>query len=183
MGTLQIEKDLQTVTPLRRKADRHDAAAIASRVPGANNGASTPRCSLDTLHAQRVLLVDDIKINILIIKKILESKGWVIDVADNGAQALEFYQNSPHAYYNLILTDVIMPVMDGLEEARRIRALARLDAKLVPIIAVTSISGSLFLETVLQAGIDACVFKPIEPEILCNTIARLLIDEPRMNIS
>lgn len=157
------EKSGQNNAPSRRKSD-HALTSIDKPCLPADDMRSRDmhkrRFSLDVLHTQRVLLVDDIKINIIIIKNLLESKGWQIDVADNGADAVAMYQNAPHDYYDLILTDVIMPVMDGLEEARQIRSLARIDAQFVPIIAVTSVTGTLFLRAILNAGMNARVLKP-----------------------
>ena len=94
--------------------------------------------------------------------------------AQNGEIAVRMFSESPAGYYDAVLMDVRMPVMDGLSATRAIRALDRPDAKTVPIIAMTA---NVFDEDVkrsLQAGMDAHLSKPIEPERMYETMAKLI---------
>ncbi|MDD4075010.1 MAG: response regulator [Eubacteriales bacterium] len=129
---------------------------------------------LDKLRGKRILLVDDIKINSLLAKKILETAGCHVDIVNNGLEAVRAFLHTAHFYYDAILIDVIMPVMDGLEAVRKIRAVARPDAKSMPIIAITSITGTVMLHAILSAGMNARLVKPIDPILLCDTIIHFL---------
>ena len=90
------------------------------------------------LHGRHILLAEDVSINAEIIMMLLESQGIKTDLAENGELALEKFENSDENYYDAILMDVRMPVMDGLEATSRIRKLERKDASRVPIIALTA---------------------------------------------
>lgn len=131
----------------------------------------------DSLKLQgiHILLVDDTEINTIIIRNILEYKGCYVDIALNGLDAVNTFKSSIEGYYDIIITDVRMPVMDGLEEARQIRNLNRKDAKSIPIIAATADAYSDILDKILASGMNARIVKPIRPEILCETIVNLLI--------
>ena len=86
------------------------------------------------------------------------------------------FAEQPAGYYNAVLMDVRMPVMDGLSAAQAIRALDRPDAKEIPIIAMTANVFDEDVERSLQAGMNAHLFKPIEPERLYETLARLITE-------
>ena len=90
------------------------------------------------LAGRRILLAEDLPINAEIIKELLSIKGMTTDHAENGQIALRLFRDSEPHYYDAVLMDVRMPVMDGLETAAAIRALPREDAKSVPIIALTA---------------------------------------------
>ena len=113
---------------------------------------------------RRLLLVEDNALNCEIATEILSVSGIQIDTAENGLKAVERFQGMPENYYDLILMDIQMPVMDGLEAARRIRALERKDAGSVPIVAMTA---NAFVEDVqdsLKAGMDAHISKPLDAD-------------------
>ena len=84
------------------------------------------------------------------------------------------FSESAPGYYDAILMDVRMPVMDGLSAARAIRALDREDAKTIPILAMTANVFDEDVEHALQAGMNAHLSKPIEPERMYETMARLI---------
>ncbi|WP_320997581.1 hybrid sensor histidine kinase/response regulator [Enterocloster bolteae] len=110
----------------------------------------------------RVLLVEDNELNREIALTILEDCGLSVDTAEDGSIAVECFQASSPGGYDLILMDVRMPVMDGLEASRRIRALPRADAAAVPIIALTADAFTGDMEKTRQAGMNEHLGKPIE---------------------
>ncbi len=120
---------------------------------------------------RRVLLVEDNDINQEIALTLLEETGLSVDVADNGEAGVEAFTLRD---YNLILMDVRMPIMDGLEATRRIRASAKHDAKSVPIIAMTANAMKEDRDASRDAGMNAHIAKPIDVWELKSVLARVL---------
>ena len=85
-----------------------------------------------------MLLVEDNQINTEVAMMLLESKGFKVDTAENGLRALELFSKSDKGYYDAILMDIRMPLMDGLTAATNIRHLSNADSGTVPIIAMTA---------------------------------------------
>jgi signal transduction histidine kinase/ActR/RegA family two-component response regulator len=110
---------------------------------------------------KRLLLVEDIDINRLILKELLADTKIEIDEATDGAKALEIFTASAPNYYDLIFMDVQMPNMDGHETTRRIRKLDRPDAKTIPILAMTASAYKEDIDRTLAAGMNAHLAKPI----------------------
>ena len=126
------------------------------------------------LAGKRVLMAEDVEQNAEILADLLELEDMLSDHARNGQEAVDMFAASPEGWYDVILMDVRMPVMDGLTAAATIRALDRPDAETVPIIAMTA---NVFDEDVarsLEAGMNAHLGKPVEPERLYDTIAKYL---------
>ena len=119
------------------------------------------------------LLAEDVAINAEIIMMVLTAKGIEVDHAENGRIALEKFSESDEGYYSAVLMDIRMPEMDGLEAAEAIRALSREDAKTVPIIALTANAFDEDVQRSLQAGMNAHLSKPVDPDNLFDTIAEL----------
>ena len=113
-------------------------------------------------------------INAEIMKEILRIREAEVDHAENGRQALEMFSGSAEKFYDAILMDVRMPEMDGLEATAAIRALDRPDAKTVPIIALTANAFDEDVNSSLQAGMNAHLSKPVEPEHLYQTLEELI---------
>lgn len=112
---------------------------------------------------RHILLVEDNELNQEIAVELLSATGVQVEVAGDGAQAVEKFENSPLDYYDLILMDIHMPVMDGHEATRRIRRMERPDAARVWIVAMTA---DAFVEDVRQAkeaGMNEHISKPVEP--------------------
>ena len=128
------------------------------------------------LKGRRILLAEDIMINAEIMIQLMTMKEAETDHAENGRIALEMFGNSEPGAYDAILMDVRMPEMDGLEAARAIRALDRHDAKKVPIIALTANAFDEDVQLSLQAGMNAHLSKPVEPEHLYQTLEELIWD-------
>ncbi|BBF45199.1 sensory box histidine kinase/response regulator [Lachnospiraceae bacterium KM106-2] len=115
---------------------------------------------------RRVLLVEDNEMNIEVSKMILLMQNLRVEVARNGLSAVNMYIASPEYYYDYILMDVRMPVMDGLEATRRIRESERKDAKQVPIIAMTANAYEEDVRKVKESGMNEHLEKPIDVDRL-----------------
>lgn len=131
------------------------------------------------LKGRRILVCEDHPLNIMVIKRLLEKKGCAVDVAQNGAEGVEAFEKSAPGWYDAVLMDIRMPVMDGLNAARIIRGLERPDAAQVPIIAMTANAYEEDIRLSIEAGMNAHLAKPIEPELLFATIARYLTGNER----
>ena len=126
------------------------------------------------LRGRRVLLAEDMAINAEIMKMVLEMREIKADHAVNGRIAVELFTSHPEGYYDAILMDMRMPEMDGLEAARAIRASNRADAKTVPIIALTANAFDEDVQRSMQAGLNAHLSKPVQPEVLFETLESLI---------
>jgi signal transduction histidine kinase/CheY-like chemotaxis protein/PAS domain-containing protein len=120
-----------------------------------------------------LLLVEDHPLNTEIATKILERQGAIVTSAANGKEGIDDFIASAPYFYDAILMDIRMPVMDGYEATRLIRNLGREDAKSVPIIAMSANAFEEDVRMSLQAGMNAHLSKPIEPNILYETLAQL----------
>ena len=131
------------------------------------------------LKGRHILMAEDVIVNAEIMKKIIQAGEAEIDHAENGKAALDMFRNSPAGYYDAILMNIRMPEMDGLEAAQAIRALDRPDAGTVPIIALTANAFDEDVQRSLQAGMNAHLSKPIEPERLYRTLEELIWERGR----
>jgi len=129
---------------------------------------------VSALAGRRVLMAEDVDQNAEILTDLLELEEVESEHARNGEIAVKMFADSPAGYYDAVLMDVRMPVMDGLDATRAIRALDHPDARSVPIIAMTANVFDEDVERSLQAGMNAHLSKPIEPERLYETMAKLI---------
>ncbi len=127
---------------------------------------------LSVLNGLHILLCEDHPLNAQIVVRLLGKKGCIVECAENGRIGCDRFAASPEGYYDLVLMDIRMPVMDGLEATRSIRAMARADAKAVPIVAMTADAFIEDVQTSLDAGMNGHLSKPIVPRQLFETIAR-----------
>ena len=123
---------------------------------------------------KRVLVVEDNAINLEIALEFLKLVGLTCEAAADGVEALEKFLASPEGYYDLIFMDIQMPVMNGYEAAKAIRAAARNDAARIPIIAITANAFSEDVKMALAAGMNAHIAKPFELKLLKKTIRQWL---------
>ncbi len=126
------------------------------------------------LEGRRILLAEDVQVNAEIMKMVLAARQIDVDLAENGRIAVEKFADSPEGCYDAVLMDMRMPEMDGLEATRHIRAMERSDAKTVPIIALTANAFDEDVQRSLQAGLNAHLSKPVEPEMLYATLESLI---------
>lgn len=126
------------------------------------------------LKGLRVLIAEDVEVNADILQMILESREIESDVAENGRVAVELFNSHPENYYAAILMDMRMPEMDGLEATKIIRSTKRSDAASVPIIALTANAFDEDVQKSLQAGLNAHLTKPIQQDVLFETLESLV---------
>ena len=126
------------------------------------------------LKGKRVLLAEDVAINAEIIMMVLSMREMEVDHAENGKIAVDKFAASEPGYFDAILMDMRMPEMDGLEATRVIRSMERADAKEIPIIALTANAFDEDVQRSMQAGLNAHLSKPVEPEALFETLESLL---------
>lgn len=122
------------------------------------------------LNGMRILLVDDTEFNLDVAEELLEMVGIEVDCARNGQEAIDRFESSMQGYYDAILMDVQMPVLDGHEATRRIRRLAREDAASVPILAMTANAFTEDVTASLEAGMNDHITKPIDTQILYSRL-------------
>ena len=121
-----------------------------------------------------ILLVEDNELNMEIAEFLLQNEGAQVTKAWNGQEAVEIFEKSRSGEFDVILMDIMMPVMNGYEAAKMIRSLDRKDAKVVPIIAMTA---NAFTEDRLkakEAGMDEHIAKPVDVKLLVKVISRLV---------
>lgn len=120
------------------------------------------------------LLVEDNEINAEIAMLQLKDMGFEVDWVANGARAVENFGNSTEGYYSLVIMDIMMPVMDGLEATRIIRKLGREDALKVPIVAITANAFPEDKEASFENGVTSFITKPYGRRQLQEVIESLL---------
>jgi signal transduction histidine kinase/DNA-binding response OmpR family regulator len=129
---------------------------------------------LAELTGRKILMAEDVPVNAEIIMMVLLMRGMEVEHAPNGQEAVDAFANSPPNYFDAVLMDIRMPIMDGLTATETIRALDRPDAKKIPIIAMTANAFDEDVQRSLQAGMNAHLSKPVEPEHLFQTLAELI---------
>lgn len=122
----------------------------------------------------RVLLVEDNLLNAEIATELLEAQGAVVEAAGNGQEAIDRFNESRIGYYQLILMDIQMPVKNGLEAAREIRASVHPEAKKIPIVAMTANSFKEDKEAAVSAGMNGFVPKPVDVRYLYRVLHQIL---------
>lgn len=150
------------------------AFAIWLKDAGEEKAVVTTNIRLDNLEDRRILLVDDVEINRMIVVEMLDNTGLKINEAENGTMGIEKFRNSPVGYYNLIFMDIQMPGMDGYEAASIIRSLDREDAKIVPIVAMTANAFQEDVDKSLAYGMNGHLAKPLDFEKIMEVLARFL---------
>ena len=160
-----------TVTVPLKASDRSAEAEPSVEEVMANAG--------QVLAGRHVLMAEDVDQNAEILLDLLELEDIIAVRACNGEEAVRIFSESPVGHFDAVLMDVRMPVMDGLSATRAIRALVRADAKTVPIIAMTANVFDEDVENSRKAGMDAHLFKPIEPERLYETMAAMIAEREK----
>ena len=126
------------------------------------------------LEGRHILLAEDVQVNAEIMMMVLQGRQMDADLAENGKIAVEKFEAHEPGYYSAILMDMRMPEMDGLEATRRIRSLNRPDAKSIPIIALTANAFDEDVQKSMQAGLNAHLSKPVQPDVLYETLENLI---------
>ena len=128
----------------------------------------------ETFAGMRLLLVEDNQINVMIESELLEEAGFVVEVAGDGREAVDKVERSAPGYYRLILMDIQMPVMDGREAARAIRALEEPALASIPIIALSANAFEQDVRQSLECGMEAHLPKPLHIPQLLEQITRIM---------
>jgi len=137
-----------------------------------------PLLSLDTdFQGRRVLLVEDNELNREIAEELLYQEGFVVETAENGQEAVDAVRDNQPGWYDLVLMDIQMPVMDGYEATRQIRALPDLVRARVPIIAMTANAFEEDKQAAAAADMDGHVGKPIDIPALLKVLREVLVGE------
>ena len=151
-----------------------------SRLKGGADAAEAedPAEEKPSLEGLRVLLAEDQPINAEIAVAILEEAGASVDHAEDGSLAVRRFHESAEGWYNVVLMDLRMPHMDGIEAARAIRAMERADAGTVPIIALTADAYAEDARRCLEAGMNDHMAKPIDIKLLLRKLSELRRHRP-----
>ena len=178
IGTISVESEKHkgttftvtvTLTDCDRKTIREEEPALQPRKD------EKPLRETADLKGRRILLAEDVTVNAEIMMMVLSMREIQVDHAENGRIAVEMFEEHEEGYYDAVLMDMRMPEMDGLEATRRIRAMNRSDAKTIPIIALTANAFDEDVQHSMQAGLNAHLSKPVEPDILFETLEGLLL--------
>ena len=166
-GTISFESKEGTGTtfviriPFRIDTDRKDRTETEEKT----------ETSIQGLH---VLLTEDNELNMEIAEFVLRNEGTVVTKAWNGQEAVDIFRKSSPGEFDVILMDIMMPVMNGYEAAKMIRSLDREDAKVIPIVAMTA---NAFIEDRMrakEAGMDEHIAKPVDRKLLVKVINELV---------
>ena len=166
-GSIQVESHKETGSKfsvtISLKLQRR-AEGVATRM--VKHEAHLQDFSRDQFSDKRVLVVEDHELSSEITSEVLKMAGIEVEQAYNGQQAVVRMTEVPEGYFDLILMDIQMPVMDGYIATRMIRGMKREDVKHLPIIALTATSSGEDMEAVRAAGMDDCIAKPLQLERL-----------------
>ncbi|MBO4385087.1 MAG: response regulator [Clostridia bacterium] len=161
-GEVSVESEKNVGTTFSFTVPLEEASEDAA--PSATDG------GVDSLAGRRILIVEDIPDNAEIVADLLELEDALSEHAENGRVAVDMFSASEPGYYDAILMDLRMPVMDGLTATRAIRELDREDAKKIPIIALTANAFASDIGQALTAGMNAHLSKPADSELLYSTL-------------
>ncbi|MCR5792940.1 MAG: response regulator [Lachnospiraceae bacterium] len=135
------------------------------------------KIDLTVLQGKRVLLCEDHPINEAIARNMLEAKGMLVESAKNGKEGVAMFEGQTHGYYDVVLMDVRMPEMDGLEATRRIRKCEENMIHKTPIYAMTANAFDEDVKAVKQAGMNGHLSKPVDKELLYRTLAGVFLKQ------
>ena len=127
-----------------------------------------------SLNGVKILLVEDNELNLEIASYLLHDVGAVVSAERNGKAAVKAFESNPEHTYDVILMDVMMPVLNGLEATKKIRALNRADAKTIPIIAMTANAFAEDVKAAKEAGMNDHLAKPLDVHKMIWTIRKYI---------
>lgn len=138
------------------------------------NAESTEQRDEVSFEGCRVLVVEDNELNSEIAQSLLEERGFLVDCVYDGSQAVERIRETQPGTYDVILMDIMMPVMDGLDATRAIRAMEREDCRTVPIVAMSANAFDDDLKKSVECGMNGHLSKPVEVDKLYQTLDQVI---------
>ena len=170
-GTIQVESEVGKGTvftvSIPFEIAREEDVVKTEETPAQNR----------SLAGVKILLAEDNELNREVAEVLLKSRGAVVIPAEDGEKTLAAFRDQPEGSFDVILMDVMMPVMNGLETAKAIRQLQKADAKTIPIIALTANAFQEDEKKCLAAGMNAHLSKPMEIDQVCDVIRQLIEKE------
>ena len=142
--------------------------------PDADNREEQKEVSEKSIEGLHILLAEDNELNMEIAEFMLQNEGATVTRAWNGQEAVELFRKSEAGEFNVILMDIMMPVMNGYEAAKRIRSMDREDARVIPIIAMTANAFTEDRMRAKEAGMDEHIAKPVDAKLLVKVIHKLV---------
>lgn len=169
--TVQSVKDRGTTFTVRLHFDSVDPGLLPAAGAAPEKNAA--------LAGGRLLLCEDNQLNREIAVALLKAEGFEVDLAENGQEGVERFAQSAEGEYRAVLMDIRMPVMDGIEATRAIRALKnRSDARTVPIIAMTADAFAEDIRRCTDAGMNGHIAKPVDPQKLHRVLTEAILNTP-----
>lgn len=179
-GTIDIRSERGSGTqvsvriPLGKSARDEELKPVVVGAVSPQTGKGNADKEGGRLAGRRILVAEDLQINAQIVMDHLKKKGLLAEHAANGQIALEMYTVHDPGYYDAVLMDMRMPVMDGEEAARAIRASGRADASAIPIIAMTAGASEQDAQKLAAAGFRTYLSKPVDPVILLDMLKEMV---------
>jgi CheY-like chemotaxis protein len=165
-GTIQVESKLDVGTRF--------VIEMPISIDHTRESTTTQLQGGPVLTGRQILLAEDNELNAEIAVEMLEEEGAIVTVAENGKLAVELFEKSEASYFDLILMDIMMPEMNGLEATQAIRQLNRWDAQRIPIIAMTANAFEEDKRAALEAGMNAHIAKPVDVKVLMRVLHETL---------
>ena len=161
-ATIHSKRGQGTTIIIKLSLKIADQAKLQTEVSG--------RRTVSDLTGTRILLVEDNDLNAEIATEILTSRGFLVERAENGRICVECLEQAESDYYQIILMDIQIPVMNGYDAAKKIRSMSDVDKAFIPIIAMTANAFEEDHRRAVQAGMDGFVIKPVEVDKLMQEI-------------
>ena len=160
-------------TELQQTID-HFFERLESGNYGARYGENEKDVDTNVLKNLRVMVVEDSSVSQLIAREMLESRGSIVTICDSGKEAVDMFTESITGTFDVILMDINMPGMDGYEATDAIRTSGHVQAKTIPIIAMTAEALPDDIQTAMKAGMNGHISKPINADKIISAIKRVL---------
>lgn len=174
-STFTVELELR-ISEHCAEAGQHSTAK-KSRAEKSSNIQRTDTAGKHELEGLNFLIAEDNAMNAEILSELIRLEGGVNTIAHNGKEAFEIFANSPQKCFDMILMDIQMPVMNGYEATRAIRACEHPEAKTIPILAMTANAFVEDVQNALAAGMNVHISKPVDLAVLKTAVKKLIISE------
>jgi len=150
---------------------------MEKEIERSENRANIKKREVDVIVGMKVLIVEDNELNLDIVQEVLKERGLIVTGAANGQIAVDLFSGSPPGTFDVILMDMHMPVLDGVEATKQIRAMERSDARTIPILALTANDFEEDIRRTREAGMNDHLTKPFDMEKIFGTLAEYAVHE------